>query len=336
MGTTGPLGDARDLGDFSDYAGAGGFGHHGGLGSFGYPGRADPADTRLSGAQLERFRDEGFLQLDEVCSGAELVRLQQLLGGLFDRSIGYDEGNLFDMVDIDCKGRAPSQPQLLNPSLYAPQLLLTAHFSRMLAIARQVLGEDARFCFDHSIVKRAGTSASTPWHQDEAHHHDPDHEFDQLSFWLPLQDVAEHNGCMRYVPGSNKGAVLPHRSLGGDTSQHALECPTSQFDVGHAQVVPLRRGDCVMHGGRTLHGAGPNSSSADRLAYVLVFRGAPRPRADPARFTWLDNQHTADAERHQHWLRRGGYLVLLLRWLRRQSPMRRLLVVMRRRWRALR
>ncbi len=299
-----------------------------------YPCRADTPASCLSFGERQRFQDQGFLLLDGACSAAELARLRQVLCGLFDHGTGYAEGNLFDMVGADPTGQAASQPQLLNPSLYAPQLLLSAHFSRIQAIARQLLGERAEFCFDHSIVKRAGSTTSTPWHQDEAHHRDPQHEFDQLSFWMPLQDVAEHNGCMCYLPGSNHGGVLQHRSLGGDTSLHALECPVGAGDLGRVLVVPMSAGACVMHCGRTLHAALPNPSGTDRLAYVLVFRGPPRPRVDPARFAWLDTQHTADAERRQHWLRRGGYLVMLLRRLRRQRYLRRLLGVMNRRWQA--
>jgi ectoine hydroxylase-related dioxygenase (phytanoyl-CoA dioxygenase family) len=298
-----------------------------------YSSRAVTVGKPLSACELKRFHDEGFLLLADVCVGAELARMHELLSGLFERATGYDEGNLFDMLGTDHKGQAAAQPQLLEPSLYAPQLLLTAHFSRIQAIARQLLGDDAQFNFDHSIVKRAGTLAATPWHQDEAHHRDPAHEFDQISFWMPMQDVAERNGCMCYVPGSNLGEVLPHRSLGGDTSLHALECPDTEFNVASSVAVPMRAGSCVMHGGRTLHGALPNPSTADRLAYVLVFRSAPRPRRDPARYAWLDAQHTADADRKQRWLRHGGYLVVLLRRLRRLRSLRRLAAIMRRRWR---
>jgi ectoine hydroxylase-related dioxygenase (phytanoyl-CoA dioxygenase family) len=298
----------------------------------------DPSHTVTSGkllsdCELKRFHDEGFLLLADVCIGAELARMHGLLAGLFERATGYDEGNLFDMLGTDHKGQAASQPQLLEPSLYAPQLLLTAHFDHIQAIARQLLGDDAQFNFDHSIVKRAGTLAATPWHQDEAHHRDPDREFDQISFWMPMQDVAEHNGCLCYLPGSNQGAVLPHRSLGGDTSLHALECPDTEFDLARSVALPMRAGSCVMHGGRTLHGALPNTSGGDRMAYVLVFRGAPRPRTDRARFAWLDAQHAADADRKQRWLRHGGHLVVLMRRLRRRWSLRRLAAIMRRRWR---
>jgi hypothetical protein len=286
---------------------------HGNTGIHGSP----ATQPMLCADDLGRYRDEGYLHLAGVCSGPELAQLHTLLVGLVDRDTGFKEGNLFDMVGAHGTGRTARQPQLLNPSLYAPQLLHSALYDRLQGLASQLLGGPASFSFDHCIVKRAGCLAATPWHQDEAHHHDPDLEFDQVSFWMPLQDVAAHNGCMVYLPGSQLGPVRPHRSLGGDARLHALECLLSDVDLQQAKVLPMRAGACVMHGGRTLHSALPNPSGTDRLAYVLVFRGALRPRADPVHHAWLDEQRTADAARKRHWLRHGGYLVQLLRRLRR-------------------
>jgi Phytanoyl-CoA dioxygenase (PhyH) len=294
------------------------------------PATGRSTDRLLCADDLARYRDAGYLHLAGVCTGAELAQLRTLLVGLFERATGYDEGNLFDMVGADGCGRDARQPQLLNPSVYAPQLLRSALYDRLHRLASQLLGEPACFSFDHSIVKRAGSLAATPWHQDEAHHQDPDLEFDQVSFWMPLQDVAEHNGCMVYLPGSQRGSVLPHRSPGGDTRLHTLECLLSDADLQSAQVLPMRAGACVLHGGRTLHSALPNPSGTDRLAYVLVFRGALRPRAEPVRHAWLADQHTADAARKRHWLRRGGYLVQLARRLRRLATLHRLGAFMRR------
>lgn len=275
------------------------------------------AGTCVPDADAKRFHEQGFLVLPDLCSEAECRHLRVLLMRLFEHHMGHDEGNQFDMLGPDLAGLDRIQPQILKPSLYAPQLLLTPYFHRVQALARRLLGDDGQFSFDHSIVKRAGTAIATPWHQDEAHHRDPHFQFEQVSFWLPLQDVGEHNGCMCYLPGSNRGPLLPHRSLHGDARIHALECEPSAFDAAAAIAMPVRAGTCIAHDGRTLHAALPNRSGADRLAYVLSFRGAARPRTDATRFPWLDAQHTEDIARHRRWRRHGGYLVLALRWLQR-------------------
>lgn len=279
--------------------------------------RVLPAAAPLSGADVQRFADDGFLVVSEPCESAELADIRSLLRGLLECHTGREEGNQLDMLSLDRQVGDGLQPQILKPSLYAPALLRTRHFARAQAMARQLLGADARFSFDHAILKPAGKVAATPWHQDEAHGFDPDFHHEQISVWMPLQDVTEENGCMRYVPGSHRGPLLPHRSPGGDERVHALECEPGSFDESAAVAEAVPAGACILHAGRTLHAALANRSDADRLAYVIVFRAPPVARGAPARFAWLERKRTASLERGLRWRHRGGFLVLLARWLRR-------------------
>ena len=86
--------------------------------------------------------------------------------------------------------------------------------SRVESLAKQLLGPDMVFDFDMLIrfssipptssflsSKEAGSLAETPWHQDESYWLDlPDKR--ALSFWFPMEDAKEENGCMWFVPGS--------------------------------------------------------------------------------------------------------------------------------------
>lgn len=285
----------------------------------------------LPAVEVQRFRDDGFLVLPRLCGPDELDRIRAILRGLFEQRAGRDEGNQLDMLSPDRAGADAVQPQLVKPGLYAPELMRTPHFGRVQALARQLLGADAQFLFDHSILKPAGKLAATPWHQDEAHSDDPHFHHEQISFWMPLQDVSEQNGCMRYVPGSHRGPLLPHRSPGDDPRIHALECLAGSFDESAAVARPVAAGGCILHAGRTLHSALPNRSAADRLAYVLVFRAPPVPRSAPVHFAWLRAKRTASLERGARWRHHGGFAVLLARWLRRTltSDLRALRVRMR-------
>lgn len=271
----------------------------------------------LPDAEVRNFLDQGFLVVPAICDAAELDDIRSTLRALFRQEAGRSEGNQLDMLSLDRKARDAIQPQIVKPSLYAPALLRTPYFRRAQALARQLLGADAQFSFDHSILKPAGKVAATPWHQDEAHGHDPHFHQEQISFWMPLQDVSEQNGCMRYVPGSHRGPLLPHRSPGDDPRIHALECPSSSFDESAAVARPVPAGWCILHAGRTLHGALPNRTDADRLAYVLVFRAPPVARSEPVHFSWLETKRTASLERSLRWRSHGGFVVLLMRWLRR-------------------
>lgn len=266
---------------------------------------------------LASFQRDGFLVVPGMCSTEDLACIREMLLSLFARQAGHAEGNHFDMLSPDTERRHAVQPQILKPSLYAPKLLRTRYFRQVSELARRLLGPDATLSFDHGILKRAGHAAATPWHQDEAHYHDPRFRVEQISFWLPLTDVDEHNGCMRYVPGSHLEPLLPHQALGNDRRVHALEVPARYINEGMAQSVPLAAGGCVLHTGLTLHASTPNSDQEDRLAYVLVFRAPPVARSGEFLPVWLNTQETAGSARHRRWLWRGGMVVLAVRWCKR-------------------
>jgi ectoine hydroxylase-related dioxygenase (phytanoyl-CoA dioxygenase family) len=292
--------------------------------------------TRLDSGQLERFRAAGFLVFDTGLSEADVATIRGMLSGLHSRNVGFKEGALFDAMGPD-DGSAPARfPQILHPRAFAPELTGTPYFRAARSIAEQLLGPGVRFKADISLMKPARIGGATPWHQDEAFQ-DPAFEYNEISFWLALQPVDSANSCMAYLPGSHRGAVLPHGFPGGDARIHALEC-VSGFDPADAVLCPLPAGGCVIHNQRTVHGAPPNVSDSDRLAYVLIFDTVPVPARVPRSFPWRSSHKTARAQRELAWRRQGGLLVHMWRQRNRMrfSSPRTLLFDLRRALRAMR
>ncbi len=276
----------------------------------------------LSPASLRQYADSGFVVVPRLCSARDMAEVRALLIGFFQRRVGRDEGQQFDMLGLDTDASAAVQPQMIKPSVFAPQLLRTEYFRQISRAARQLLGQDAEFSFDHSILKPAHSAAATPWHQDEAHHTHEHLRYRQVSFWLPLQDTPTEAGCMRYIPGSDRGPLLPHRWLNNDPRVHALECRPECVDGSSAVEMPVAAGFCIAHDGRTLHSAGPNVSAVDRLTYIVAFT-APPVIARHARAVTLGSSDTANARRRARWLKHGGFLIYAARRVRqglRSSP----------------
>jgi len=260
----------------------------------------------LSLDQIARFREDGFLAIQGLTSSEEIERLRAIYDRLFENKVGYERGRMLDMVSPDDDAAKPSGlTQILNPVEFAPELRETAFRENALSIARQLLGADATLWFEHAISKPALHGAATPWHQDEAHRDDRGVAYRQISFWLPLQDATVENGCLRYIPGSNRGPVLTHRSPNNDPRIMALEC-SGGFDPLSETFVPLAAGDACVHDALTLHGAGPNRTSTPRRAYIMAFRGAIRQAPDFRGYPWNLEKHTAANERAQAWENRGG------------------------------
>ena len=261
----------------------------------------------LSAEQIAFFRERGYLRLDAITTADEVERLRGVFDRLFAERAGWEKGKSFDLAGTDEADKKPVLPQILNPVEFAPELAETQFRVNALAIARELLGPTAELWFEHAIFKPAHYGAPTPWHQDEAHRYDPGVDYEQLSVWMPLQPATIENGCMQYIPGSNRGPILDHRSLDGDPRKSALEC-IGEFDPAAAESCPLPPGGAAIHHCRTLHGAGTNTTDIPRCAYILAFRSAPMPMPAREMFPWLAGKITPAAERAEAWKKRGGPL----------------------------
>ncbi|MEK0450803.1 MAG: hypothetical protein RL088_3071 [Verrucomicrobiota bacterium] len=261
----------------------------------------------ISDEDVAFFREHGWLRLDAITNAEEVGRLRGIFDRLFSERAGWERGRAFDLVgaDGDRKDGTPRLSQILRPVDYAPELADIQFRRNALAVAKRLLGPDAEPWFEHAIYKPAEHGAATPWHQDEAHRSDAHVEYEQLSIWMPLQPATVENGCMKYISGSHKGPILEHRSLNGDPKKPALEC-IGEFDAAAAEPCPLPAGGAAIHHGRTLHGAGQNTTTETRRAYILAFRGPVRPRPDGKQFPWIAGKRTAATERAEAWKNRGG------------------------------
>ncbi|MFL5284377.1 MAG: phytanoyl-CoA dioxygenase family protein [Rhodopila sp.] len=265
----------------------------------------------LTGEETEPFARDGFLRFDPHIPPTEIGLIRETLLRLHRNRTGFNEGALYDALSPDDSQEPLRFPQIMHPRNYAPQLQDTIFLRTARDIAKQVLGPEARFKADLSLLKPPTIGAPTPLHQDEAFQ-DPAFEYNEVSFWLALQPVDESNSCMAYIPGSHRGEVLTHRFPDGDVRIHALDCGR-EIDPGDAVSCPLPAGGCVMHTQRTVHGAGPNVSGRERLAYVLIFDLVPVPASTPRSFPWRAVHRPPRVQRELAWRRRGGLLVHLWR-----------------------
>ncbi|MES1202953.1 MAG: phytanoyl-CoA dioxygenase family protein, partial [Pseudomonadota bacterium] len=268
-------------------------------------------EPQLSKEQLDRFDENGFLVVTDFVPLAALKVCREKLLRLFEDRAGYDRGALFDLVSS--KGEPDRIPQLVFPSNFDPSLRGSEVHKAALALARKVIGPEARPSFEYAILKHS-KGAATPWHQDEAFKEGVRVGQREVTIWIPMQPATEQNGCLRYIPGSNKEALLTHFTPEGDLTTHALQCTPD--DPARAVYAPVPLGGCVFHDMRTLHGGGPNLSDGERLAYILLF---DTPGTGPAAetFSWLKDKKDPAHERYTEWLRRGGWIAEGFRMLRR-------------------
>jgi hypothetical protein len=297
------------------------------------PAPAVQALGALSPGEVFRFHEQGFLSLQAFVDFHDLRTLGNVLPPLFNEQTGRAEGAYYDLVTDDAEDGKRLLPTIINPHHFAPELRRMTLQAHGLAIARQLLGPGATPTFQHAILKPANEGSETPWHQDEAYRFDPKFAYEQVSIWIPLQQVTVENGCMVYLPKSHQSGVLPHRSFRDDKRVQAIEC-SADFEPSTGVTCPLAAGGATLHHGRTLHYASPNRTDAPRYAYILVFEIPPQALKQPRDLWWLREKESGGLERKRHWRRRGGVLIEAIRKSRDgvwRSP-RRVVFEMRRGW----
>jgi chlorinating enzyme len=141
---------------------------------------------------------------------------------------------------------------------------------KILDAVEALLGPDILVWGSTFFVKDPHTESFVSWHQDLRYWGlDSDAE---VSAWVALSPVMEANGCMRFVPGSHEGELLPHRDTFEDdnvlTRGQEAAVEIKEEDTVH---VPLEPGQASFHHGKLLHASGANHSDERRVGFAINY-----------------------------------------------------------------
>jgi len=160
---------------------------------------------------------------------------------------------------------------------YYPQWKNNLLERRCRHISEQLLScDDIEVDFDHIEAKRPRTRDSVvSWHQDAAYwpeELEDEHCLGTANCFVAVSDVPVEAGCMRYVPGSHKEGLRKHKPASSNPNPNAPVTLKTAVGGERAELVPLKRGDVVVHTERVVHGSGPNMTDGWRYGYVLNFK----------------------------------------------------------------
>lgn len=225
--------------------------------------------------QIAQFHSEGYVTLEGVLTAEEMASLE----GDFERFIrGEIPGMGRDFCDMsgpaDRRFEDFSLVNAMLPRRYQTHLQGNIYERRAASISRQLIGEEATLDYDQFLAKRPNKpDAAFTWHQDLGYWPTNTPEPIAATCSLALDDADSENGCLKVVPGSQKGPLRPHRQLHseGDDEFHILSVTLDPEDL--VVELPLRRGDITVHDERIVHGSGGNRSKDRwRRTYIVAYR----------------------------------------------------------------
>lgn len=142
---------------------------------------------------------------------------------------------------------------------------------RILDVVEGILGPDILVYGVEFFIKEANTTHVVSMHQDLTYWGLG--AIDGLvTMWLSLSPATVSSGCMEFVAGSHKNAILPHEDTFDDNNLLSRGQEV-KVDVSPEQRVPieLMPGQISLHHGLTIHGSGPNVSDDRRIAAVVRY-----------------------------------------------------------------
>jgi len=139
---------------------------------------------------------------------------------------------------------------------------------RFARVAAELLGVPAvRLYHDQSLFKEPG-GGPTPWHQDQ--YYWPLDTEKTITLWMPLVEVDEAMGVMRFARGSHREGPREALPIGDASDEHLTRLIAEEgFEVTGPRA--LRAGDATFHAGWTLHRADGNRSTRMREVMTVIY-----------------------------------------------------------------
>jgi ectoine hydroxylase-related dioxygenase (phytanoyl-CoA dioxygenase family) len=222
----------------------------------------------LSADEVRRYEEQGYLCPVPALDDEEVRRF----------AAAYDE---YEASLGEERSRIPPRDQHVlfsETHVFLPWMHEMATRPRVLDAVEAILGPDLLIWNTRWFTKRPGDKTFITWHQDGNYWAlDPPKV---ATAWIALSPSTDANGCMRVVPGSQSGDMLPHRdTFAADNALSRGQEIAVEVDEAEAVSLVLAPGEMSLHHVGIVHGSRPNTSQLSRVGVAVRFI-APEVRQD--------------------------------------------------------
>jgi phytanoyl-CoA hydroxylase len=222
----------------------------------------------LTRDQVQSYRRDGYLVIENVLSATELENLRRVVEVLVEASRSVTaHDHVYDLEP----SHTPEEPRvrrIKEPHDVHPAFREIAFSKRIADILTPLIGTTSgiRFQTGKLNMKSAGHGAAVEWHQDWAFY--PHTNDDLLAIGLYLDDCGPENGPLMVIPGSHTWPILDHHVDGVFCG--AIDPSTANIDFSKAVALTGKAGNMTIHHVRMVHGSALNTSGRPRR--LLLFQ----------------------------------------------------------------
>ena len=225
---------------------------------------------QLADEEISRYREEGFVIIDDFLSEVELEAWREAVDEAVDcrgqtKLAGREKDK--DWADQDATYYERVFVQRINlwmDNEKVRSLMLDDRIGRM---ACSLAGIDGIRIWHDQALNKAPWGNPTGWHLDN-----PSwsyHSRESLSIWVALDDATLRNGCLHFIPGSYHTAHFESVGIGegiGDLFRDYTE-----WSEIEPVAATMKAGSCSFHNALTAHGAGANMTPGWRRAMTCAY-----------------------------------------------------------------
>jgi ectoine hydroxylase-related dioxygenase (phytanoyl-CoA dioxygenase family) len=226
-------------------------------------------NTELTDEQLEAYRRDGFLAQRNFLSLEEVEELKvgvlEAISGMGKKKVASIEHAMQDGESYYDKVFT-QKLNLWRVNEAVKQVMLSPELGKMLCTLAGVDG--FRVWHDQALIKEPYGNP-TAWHLDNTYWSYDSR--DSVSIWISLGNATLENGCMWFVPGSQKIASYEKEIAGIGQNMGDLFRIYPEMGEIDPVAVPMQPGDCSFHNGLAAHGAGANMTRERRLAMTCAY-----------------------------------------------------------------
>ena len=225
--------------------------------------------SNLSPQQIETYREDGFLVIEEFLSEHELFTwrdaidesVSQRVGSHTISEPGGSQDTHYENVFVQCVNLWQSNTDMRS-------LVLDRRLGKLAADLTGARG--MHLYHDHALIKQPWAN-STNWHVDNPY--DAFHSPNQIMLWIAIDEATIQNGCLYFLPGTHKTSRFETSNLEG-LDKPDIGClfrVYPEWATIEPAATPMKAGSCVFISGMIAHAAGPNMTNLPRRAMSLVF-----------------------------------------------------------------
>ena len=248
---------------------------------------------RATGAELEKYRAEGYFLRERVFSPSEVEPLRDAVEAVHRCVVReaqgaevppverIDDKRYQDLLGSSVKWEwrdGTAEIRSMEPYHHLdPRLDALIDDARLWEPCTSVIGSRAVSLFSDKLNFKRPGGAPFPWHQDTPYWaFGCDHLERLVSVLVYLDDAMLDNGCLWVIPGSHGHGRIP--CLEGRGTLGRLYTDLDALDATRPVALEAAAGSVVFFHGDLVHGSRSNRTQYDRRALVLTYQPAELPR----------------------------------------------------------